>query len=159
LVNTTGDGEHSPPLDFELIRELRLSEDVPVKDSDFLFGCSCPASGCTDPTVCDCVKDQIPQQFAYKNGVIIAGFDNQNVIYECNSKCACTIECGNRVVERGRQVELQLFRTQNKGWGGSPHSIDIPQNLRNNESDWAGIPLTHWSRRPKVTLWVCRIEV
>ncbi|KAH0603731.1 uncharacterized protein H6S33_007390 [Morchella sextelata] len=103
LVNTTGDGEHSPPLDFELIRELRLSEDVPVKDSDFLFGCSCPASGCTDPTVCDCVKDQIPQQFAYKNGVIIAGFDNQNVIYECNSKCACTIECGNRVVERDDQ--------------------------------------------------------
>ncbi|RPB14921.1 SET domain-containing protein [Morchella conica CCBAS932] len=117
LVNTTGDGEHSPPLDFELIRELRLSEDVPVKDSDFLFGCSCPASGCTDPTVCDCVKDLIPQQFAYKNGVIRTGFDNQNVVYECNPKCSCTIECGNRVVERGRQVELQIFRTQNKGWG------------------------------------------
>lgn len=31
-------------------------------------------------------------------------------------------------------------------------------NYRNNESDWAGTPLTHWSRRPKVALWVCRIE-
>lgn len=117
LINTTGDGEHSPPLDFELIQELRLAEGVPAKDSDFLFGCSCPASGCTDPTVCDCVKDQIPQQFAYKNGLIKAGLDNQQVIYECNAKCSCTIECGNRVVERGRQVELQLFRTRTKGWG------------------------------------------
>jgi hypothetical protein len=25
-------------------------------------------------------------------------------------------------------------------------------------TDWAGVPLTHWSRRPKPTLWVCRIE-
>ena len=39
-------------------------------------------------------------------------------IYECNSKCSCHHQhCGNRVVQQGLFVQIQLFKDMNKGWG------------------------------------------
>ena len=39
-------------------------------------------------------------------------------IYECNASCFCDPTCFNRVVQRGRQVPLCVFRTSNgRGWG------------------------------------------
>lgn len=39
-------------------------------------------------------------------------------IYECNKMCKCSAQmCTNRLVQHGLQVRLQLFKTQNKGWG------------------------------------------
>ncbi|KAI1157293.1 SET domain-containing protein [Nemania serpens] len=38
-------------------------------------------------------------------------------IYECHESCICSPACPNRVVERGRKVPLQIFRTKNRGWG------------------------------------------
>lgn len=39
-------------------------------------------------------------------------------IYECHDGCACEREtCPNRVVERGRRIPLQIFRTKDRGWG------------------------------------------
>ncbi|NXN10678.1 SETB1 methyltransferase, partial [Indicator maculatus] len=39
-------------------------------------------------------------------------------VYECNTRCKCNINmCTNRLVQHGLQVRLQLFKTQNKGWG------------------------------------------
>lgn len=44
---------------------------------------------------------------------------SRDPIYECHEECACssTNDCVNRVVERGRRVPLQIFRTQDRGWG------------------------------------------
>ena len=41
-------------------------------------------------------------------------------IYECNKACACSksVSCHNRVVQKGRTVQLVIFRTaNNRGWG------------------------------------------
>lgn len=39
-------------------------------------------------------------------------------MYECNKRCNCDPNiCTNRLVQHGLQVRLQLFKTQNKGWG------------------------------------------
>ncbi|XP_033338541.2 histone-lysine N-methyltransferase SUV39H2 isoform X1 [Megalopta genalis] len=39
-------------------------------------------------------------------------------IYECNKRCACDINCINRVVQRGTAMKLCIFRTANgRGWG------------------------------------------
>ncbi|KAI1179382.1 SET domain-containing protein [Nemania sp. FL0916] len=42
---------------------------------------------------------------------------SRNPIYECHESCRCSIACPNRVVEKGRNVPLQIFRTKNRGWG------------------------------------------
>ena len=38
-------------------------------------------------------------------------------LYECHQGCSCSSDCPNRVVERGRTVPLQIFRTADRGWG------------------------------------------
>ena len=39
-------------------------------------------------------------------------------IYECNQNCACSrVTCYNRVVQNGIQLRLQVFLTENRGWG------------------------------------------
>ena len=38
-------------------------------------------------------------------------------IYECNQLCNCESNCKNRVVQHGRTVPLQIFKTKNRGWG------------------------------------------
>ncbi|OAA65515.1 SET domain protein [Niveomyces insectorum RCEF 264] len=44
--------------------------------------------------------------------------DSREPIYECHEGCACSAaHCANRVVARGRQIPLQIFRTPDRGWG------------------------------------------
>lgn len=45
-------------------------------------------------------------------------FNDPPMIFECNRGCACWIStCSNRVVQKGLQTRLQVFRTQSMGWG------------------------------------------
>lgn len=44
--------------------------------------------------------------------------ESRDPIYECHVSCICSPDCSNRVVERGRKVPLQIFRTSDgRGWG------------------------------------------
>jgi hypothetical protein len=38
-------------------------------------------------------------------------------IYECNTRCTCDEDCRNRVVQRGSDVKLEVFKTLRCGWG------------------------------------------
>ncbi|KAF2722771.1 SET domain-containing protein [Polychaeton citri CBS 116435] len=65
-----------------------------------------------------------PKRFPYKKGV--AGVPNtlqpfyleqRFPIYECNLKCNCGPICKSRLVQKGRQVWLTIFKTPDRGWG------------------------------------------
>lgn len=64
-------------------------------------------------------------RFAYHSKGAKAGLlrgsqlDSPAAIYECHEGCHCDkASCPNRIVERGRQVPLQIFRTEDgRGWG------------------------------------------
>ncbi|KAF4962086.1 hypothetical protein FSARC_9820 [Fusarium sarcochroum] len=60
-----------------------------------------------------------------KAGLLRSKFHNSKMpIYECHQGCSCSIHCPNRVVERGRTIPLEIFRTEDRGWGvRSPVSI------------------------------------
>lgn len=64
---------------------------------------------------------ELAGKFAYnsegrlrKDGALL--FPNL-VILECTDACGCDQDCPNRVVQRGRQVPLDLFKTEKMGWG------------------------------------------
>jgi len=38
-------------------------------------------------------------------------------ILECNSVCTCTLDCSNRVIQKGIKFQLVVFHTDQKGWG------------------------------------------
>ncbi|RCH77505.1 hypothetical protein CU098_004270, partial [Rhizopus stolonifer] len=93
--------------DFIYIDELEYTDPVQPPDPDFLPGCSCKSKcrdGCHDGAAYDV------------NGCLI--IDQGTAIYECNQACECDAsKCNNRVVQKGRQIPLQVFKTPNKGWG------------------------------------------
>ncbi|EEB09372.2 histone H3 methyltransferase Clr4 [Schizosaccharomyces japonicus yFS275] len=118
LVNEVDD-EPCPSLDFQFISEYRLTEGVIPPDPNFQSGCNCPSEGCNllEPNSCQCLEDMDdPRSFAYDEHGRLRP-DSGNVIYECNDFCSCSMDCPNRVVQRGRVLPLEVFKTKDKGWG------------------------------------------
>ncbi|XP_078480213.1 histone-lysine N-methyltransferase SETDB1-B-like isoform X4 [Lampetra planeri] len=94
--------------------------------SEFLVCCSC-TDGCQDKSKCACQQLTMDATGCSPGGQTNpdAGYHNKRLeeclptgIYECNKQCKCNVRmCQNRLVQHGLQVRLQLFKTQNKGWG------------------------------------------
>ncbi|NXA87929.1 SETMR methyltransferase, partial [Melanocharis versteri] len=79
-------------------------------------GCSCRRSSCELPE-CPCLSRG--QNYS-SLGLVLAEQQEQpfsRPVFECNSLCRCGERCQNRLVQRGLQLRLQVFRTARKGWG------------------------------------------
>lgn len=78
------------------------------------IGCKC-VDGCVPSSKC-CAR-MADSYFAYDKNGRLRIYPGE-AIYECNSNCACTEDCANRVIQRGRHNSLCLFKTSNgRGWG------------------------------------------
>ncbi|XP_077433066.1 histone-lysine N-methyltransferase SETDB1-B isoform X1 [Vanacampus margaritifer] len=119
--------DSTPPPKVAYSKERIPEDGVFINASlDFLVGCDC-TDGCQDKSKCSCHQLTL-QATGCTPGAQInpnAGFLNKRLeeclptgIYECNKRCKCCSQmCTNRLVQHGLQVRLQLFKTQNKGWG------------------------------------------
>ncbi|XP_017280610.1 histone-lysine N-methyltransferase SETDB1-B isoform X2 [Kryptolebias marmoratus] len=117
----------TPPPKVAYSKERIPEDGVFINTSaDFLVGCDC-TDGCRDKSKCFCHQLTL-QATACTPGAQInqnAGYSYKRLeeclptgIYECNKRCKCCAQmCTNRLVQHGLQVRLQLFKTQNKGWG------------------------------------------
>ncbi|XP_016659049.1 histone-lysine N-methyltransferase SETDB1-B-like [Acyrthosiphon pisum] len=94
-------------------------------ESNFLCGCDC-TDNCEDKSKCACWQSTINGQSNIpdleKNPN--AGYNYRRLyknvptgIYECNKTCKCHSSCLNRVVQQPMSHNLQLFKTEKKGWG------------------------------------------
>ncbi|KAG9284175.1 hypothetical protein G9A89_022949 [Geosiphon pyriformis] len=116
-----------PPEDFTYLQEYLYSPDVPRPDSGFLIGCGCSSEGCkknssrrkngNGNTLCTCLtnNDEDGNEFYDEKGRV--KIPRGQMIFECNSACKCGPECPNRVAQKGRTVDLEIFKTPDKGWG------------------------------------------
>ena len=66
----------------------------------------------------------IPKRFPYATAtanrphrLINFYLNKRDTIYECNPRCNCGPDCKTRVVQKGRQLPLEIFKTDNRGWG------------------------------------------
>jgi histone-lysine N-methyltransferase SUV39H len=115
-----------------------FGEDVEPAEDSFRSGCSCSnAESCQfadchclaellyddDLEMEDCEANVMRKTYAYHSHGAKAGLlrsrlhDSTLPLYECHQGCACSENCPNRVVERGRTIPLQIFRTEDRGWG------------------------------------------
>ncbi|KAG9518178.1 SET domain-containing protein, partial [Aureobasidium melanogenum] len=69
-------------------------------------------------------SEGLPKRFPYKkdhvnNLFVLDTFylDSRNAIYECNELCRCGSGCKNRLVQKGRKVPLEIFKTRGRGFG------------------------------------------
>ena len=64
-----------------------------------------------------------PKNFPYRKdtGLLVDAYlGHRFPIYECNDKCGCGDVCQTKVVQWGRQVGLEIFKTKDRGWGLRP---------------------------------------
>ncbi|XP_077066742.1 histone-lysine N-methyltransferase SETDB1-B isoform X3 [Siphateles boraxobius] len=119
--------DNTPPPSVAYSKERIPADGVYINtSSDFLVGCDC-TDGCRDKSKCSCHQLTLQATGCTPGGQINAnaGYHHKRLeeclptgIYECNKRCRCNAQmCTNRLVQHGLQVRLQLFKTQNKGWG------------------------------------------
>lgn len=79
-------------------------------------GCICVKGLCL-PGTCSCLR----HEDTYDDNLCLKHTGSEAVyakpVFECNVLCQCAEHCRNRVVQRGLQFYLQVFKTDKKGWG------------------------------------------
>ncbi|KAK4212715.1 histone-lysine N-methyltransferase [Rhypophila decipiens] len=146
IHNDTDDGAVLNP-NFRFIDKSVITPSVPVVEASFRTGCVCADDEDCMYSSCHCLDeielvDSGPESdemmtddrearrkrkrkkvFAYYSTGAKAGLlrsdmlHSRDAIYECHEGCSCSADCPNRVVERGRTVPLEIFRTVDRGWG------------------------------------------
>lgn len=131
LINEIDDS--CPPASFKFINENELGPDVHKIPEDFMVGCDCRPDngrqmGC-EHLKCGCVQNSDPDDKTGRRHFPYSASENnygclrsiylksRRHIYECNNKCNCGTNCKNRVVQHGRQVPLEIFKTKDRGFG------------------------------------------
>ncbi|KAJ8247181.1 hypothetical protein GJAV_G00259680 [Gymnothorax javanicus] len=91
---------------------------LPSPGSAYVTCCDC-ADGCVDRRKCGCLQLSLkhtPDAQLYRHRRLSRPV--QSGLYECGPWCGCSPDrCQNRVVQLGLQVRLQVFRTEERGWG------------------------------------------
>ncbi|KAF4585413.1 Histone-lysine N-methyltransferase, H3 lysine-9 specific dim-5 [Ophiocordyceps camponoti-floridani] len=138
VVNAV-DNETLPPA-FRFIDENVLGHGVKPAEPSFRSGCSCEEYGDCQYRGCLCLAELeddcddeaddgqgpddrpwLRKAYAYhthgaKAGLLRSRLHSSKLpLYECHMGCSCALTCPNRVVERGRTVPLQVFRTEDRG--------------------------------------------
>ncbi|TDZ20959.1 Histone-lysine N-methyltransferase, H3 lysine-9 specific dim-5 [Colletotrichum orbiculare MAFF 240422] len=122
------------PSTFRFLQDSKLGSGVQAAEDSFRSGCECRDDEECQYRGCLCLQEQDDDSddesqarkkvYMYHTHGSKAGLlrskhlSSKRPIYECHEGCACSTDCPNRVVERGRKVPLEIFRTSNKrGWG------------------------------------------
>uniref|UniRef100_A0A8C0KPS9 Histone-lysine N-methyltransferase SETMAR n=1 Tax=Canis lupus dingo TaxID=286419 RepID=A0A8C0KPS9_CANLU len=79
-------------------------------------GCICLKTPCL-PGTCSCLRHG--ENYDDNSCLIDIGSEGKcaKPVFECNVLCQCSDHCRNRVVQQGLQFQLQVFKTDKKGWG------------------------------------------
>ncbi|KAJ4712646.1 Histone-lysine N-methyltransferase, H3 lysine-9 specific protein [Melia azedarach] len=76
-------------------------------------GCDC-SNRCSESGKCSCVSKNGGEIPYNHNGAIV---EAKPLVYECGPACKCPPSCYNRVSQRGIKFQLEIFKTETRGWG------------------------------------------
>ncbi|PWA24264.1 hypothetical protein CCH79_00017912, partial [Gambusia affinis] len=102
-----------PPKHFTYINNYKVGPGIVI--NEMAVGCEC--TDCVNEPVNGCCPGASLHRMAYNDKGQVRIRPGQP-IYECNSRCNCGPDCANRVVQKGIQFDLCIFKTENgRGWG------------------------------------------
>nr|GMC83091.1 histone-lysine N-methyltransferase, H3 lysine-9 specific SUVH6-like [Ipomoea batatas] len=98
------------PPSFNYIHKMKYPEwfqPAPLK------GCDCTGK-CSDSKKCACAVRNGGELPYNRNGAIV---EVKPLVYECGPHCKCPPSCYNRVSQNGIKIQLEIFKTESRGWG------------------------------------------
>lgn len=119
------DGDDLSPF-FRFIESSQLGSGVERADEAFHSGCTCVSAEQCHAGTCSCLEDALDEDelagsgsaYDEKGCLRDEMLDSRRPIYECHEACACGEDCVNRVVQKGRTLPLDVFKTgDGRGWG------------------------------------------
>lgn len=95
-----------------------------ILDNEFLPCCDC-TDNCRDWKNCQCQVITHEMNYSFFPNDDRVGYDYKRLndgalsggIFECNVRCPCNKTCPNRLISLGTRMQLQIYRTERKGWG------------------------------------------
>ncbi|KAJ3696685.1 hypothetical protein LUZ61_000390 [Rhynchospora tenuis] len=115
-VFNTVDNEKPPEFTY-----MSIMEYPPWFEKTISKGCEC-TNRCSRSKRCECAQKNGGKLAFNSNGAIM--LHAKPLIYECGPACRCSTSCRNRVSQSGIRISLEIFKTENRGWGvRSPSSI------------------------------------
>ncbi|VFQ91098.1 unnamed protein product [Cuscuta campestris] len=110
LVNTVDDDKG--PAHFTYIRTLK--DPRPFLMPKHSLSCNC-MRGC-EPGDPDCPCLEKNGGFMHYSPLAVL-LTYKDVIQECGPSCSCPLSCRNRMSQSGLKARLEVFKTNNRGWG------------------------------------------
>ncbi|KAJ7080633.1 SET domain-containing protein [Mycena belliarum] len=114
------DDEEVPPniggLFLYLESSYRFEAGVNPKISP-LTGCHCGGVSRCSQRTCHrkSSRNSVRYRPEYDRDLFDLGVDSP--VIECNTLCSCSPDCANRVAQRPRTIPIQIFKTEERGWG------------------------------------------
>ncbi|XP_006868742.1 PREDICTED: histone-lysine N-methyltransferase SETMAR [Chrysochloris asiatica] len=105
------------PAPFQYTPDHVLGPGADIDPTEITFpGCTCLQTPCV-PGTCSCLRHE--ENYDSHSCLRDVGSEGKYAqpVFECNALCQCSDRCKNRVVQRGLQFHLQVFKTDKKGWG------------------------------------------
>ncbi|CAD5218332.1 unnamed protein product [Bursaphelenchus okinawaensis] len=115
------------PIHFQYGQKNRITADAEaVFGEGSLVKQKCDCKPRCLPESCSCAKVE-GTTLTYKNGLLNINYQHNRVV-ECGGLCGCGNDCPTRVIQRGRQFAVVLFRTAERGW-----SIRAAEKIRKDQ--------------------------
>ncbi|KAF5186078.1 histone-lysine N-methyltransferase, H3 lysine-9 specific SUVH1-like [Thalictrum thalictroides] len=78
------------------------------------IGCNCRGTCLPGDPNCSCVMKNGGQLPHTATGLLVV---RKHLIHECGPSCKCYPSCRNQVSQNGLKVRLEVFKTNDRGWG------------------------------------------
>ncbi|PIA53258.1 hypothetical protein AQUCO_00900084v1 [Aquilegia coerulea] len=110
LVNDIDD--EKGPAHFTYCPSLKYSK--PINRMKPSVGCDCRGTCLPGDSNCSCVVKNGGQLPHTATGLLVV---RKHLIHECGPSCKCYPSCRNQVSQNGLKVRLEVFKTNDRGWG------------------------------------------
>lgn len=128
-----------PPKNFMYINNYKVGQGIVL--DEMAVGCEC--KNCLKEPINGCCPGASLHRMAYNDKGQVR-IRPGKPIYECNSQCSCGPDCPNRVVQKGIQFDLCIFKTENgRGWG-----VRTLQRIKKNTFVMEYVGEVNWAETP-----------
>ncbi|XP_058080002.1 histone-lysine N-methyltransferase, H3 lysine-9 specific SUVH1 [Magnolia sinica] len=110
LVNDVD--EEKGPTHFSYITTVKYLK--PISSMKLIMGCPCHSVCMPGDANCSCSLKNGGVPPYSSNGLLTR---RKALMYECGSSCMCSINCRNRVSQKGIRFRFEIFKTRDRGWG------------------------------------------